>query len=103
MGITIELTDEAVQTVHNMRTLVNELRACYSPGHDFTMAAESSFAHVMGTMIGLGGKVSMDGPLSLYGITSYGMHYGVIFHRSNRPRPVEADWIPQHGTWSVHS
>jgi hypothetical protein len=56
-----------------------------------------SLVNALGHMLRLGGRITKDGELSLFGASF--IAYGVIFH----PHRSGGDPDPLRGTWSLHS
>jgi hypothetical protein len=94
----LELTDGALQVIGAMERRVAEVAQEYgelSPEHvEIMQSLVSALAHVFR----LGGRITKDDELSLFGASF--IAYGVIFHRHRRK-----DGEPDHlrGTWSLHS
>lgn len=97
----LSFTPEARATVEQMFHACNRVGREHgdtSPLYrDMVLSLNNSLANVFR----LGGRISRDGPLSLFG--SSFIAYGVIFHRTDRAddRDVLTTAVP--GTWSVHS
>jgi hypothetical protein len=96
---TLELTQEALKTLHAMGDKVREIGANYGrESKEFSKAA-SSLAFSLIQMLNLGGRISKDGELSLYCVTNNDVPYlhdfGVNYHRSDKD--------DTYGEWSVNS
>lgn len=101
-GTVIAFDQRAVQTVQRMGDYVARLRSFYGEDSVEHRQAAASLAHSLQAMIGLGGRVSQDGELGLYGVSL--IHYGVVFHSRGVPEAYTGiDGAPQPGEWSVHS
>jgi hypothetical protein len=77
---TLMLTDKAVNNLDAMHAHVDYISAFYGHGSQEHLKASTSLNRALTQMIALGGRISADSELGLYGITEYGMHYGVVFH-----------------------
>ena len=107
--VEITLHAMAVDTIRAMHRRVCDIGAVYGFKSDEYVTATASLANALTTISTMGDvRYTRDGDLSLYGVTSYGMHFGVIFHRKGVP-----DWYkelhphdtfaPEVGDWSFHS
>lgn len=81
---TLRFSPLAVKTLHAMSDHVLWLREHFGEDSSEHVRAAASLARSLVAMIGLGGEVTRDGDLSLYGVSDTGLHYGVNFSRSNR-------------------
>lgn len=95
---TITFTPEAMRNIRNMRHRVNEISMYYGVDSPQSERASSSFAHSLVSMLELGGRITAEDDLGLYGVNDY-IHYGVVFHAERTP----IDGAPVCGEWSVHS
>ena len=119
---TIEFTQEALKTIEAMENQCHEIRHFYGDSHRKTRRAYQTLAHSLRAMIGLGGRISRDEDLSLYGVGF--IHYGIVWfgdknegkiHREDlaemgyeRELPEGQEFLtmigsPETGEWSVHS
>lgn len=103
---TIEFTDKAKENIRNMNYKCASIRNAFGPKSDEYLKARESLANVLARMIELGGKISAEDEFSLYGITDYGMHYGVIFF-PRREKSEDDSYLKEYyamcGEWSIHS
>lgn len=85
---TLNLTQQAVHNIHKMNDHVRHILAEEGPTERYAKAA-GSLARSLTAMIGLGGRITADGDLSLYCMNDR-IHYGVNYDRHS-------------DTWSVNS
>jgi hypothetical protein len=98
----ITLDPRAVQTIERMTDHVTTLGRFYGTASPAHAIAAASLAHSLRTMIRLGGRITEEGELSLYGVSF--IDYGVVFHPAARPDGyAEVADAPQPGEWTVHS
>lgn len=94
----LEFTEQAIGTINAMRARCTRIAAefgIYSKEH---VEALESLCSSLVAMIGLGGRISKDAELSLYGVSF--IDYGVIFHSVH---VAFGERHPLLGSWSVHS
>jgi hypothetical protein len=93
----LELTPGALQVLSAMEqraaAVAQEYGEC-SPEH---VEMLRSLVNVLGHMLRLGGRITKDGELSLFGASF--IAYGVIFHAHRTGGQPD----PLRGTWSLHS
>ena len=81
----IEVTEMAAETIQRNGERINELAHAIGDEHPLATRMARSWAIAIGqafALVGKGGRVTMDSDTSLYLVTSYGMHVGVIFFRN---------------------
>ena len=98
-GPDLGFTPEAKNTVSAMRGRVQEIGAAFGRESKEFADAASSLAMSLSSMIGLGGNISEDSDLSLYGVNEF-ICYGVNWSPAKRDAAWPHD-LP--GTWSVNS
>jgi hypothetical protein len=91
---TITFTPEALKVIRDMRWRCHVIADHYGHGGAEHLAALESFATSITAMLGLGGRITADGDLSLYGVSPT-IHFGVNWSPDRRDQLV--------GTWSVNS
>lgn len=98
--LTITLTPEAQLEIQKMHSHVINIIAEYGTDSDEYRMTADSLMRVLADLCRLGGRITRDGDLSLYGVTHYGMHYGIVwFPKPNPDHPTAV----AAGEWSVHS
>ena len=99
---TISFSPQAVETIQRMADHVSRLGAFYGGDSPEACRAAASLARSLAAVIGLGGRITKDSDLGLYGASF--IAYGVVFHGTSVPEPyAEIDGAPMPGEWSVHS
>lgn len=97
----ISFAPQAVQTIQRMGDHVSRLGTFYGEHSPEHCRAATSLAHCLAAVIGLGGRITQDSDLGLYGVSFF--HYGVVFHAARVPEPyAHVDGVPEPGAWSVH-
>jgi len=94
---TISVSPEAQSTLSAMQGRLGAIASEFGQHSEEYLETLESFAFAVLQVLRLGGKISQDGELSLYGASF--IHYGVIFHG----KFVDGKRHPLLGTWSVHS
>ncbi len=98
MDTKLELTERAMLNITAMQERVNVVQSLYGPLSDEHQEMLRSLLHALIGMIRLGGRISAEDDLSLYGVTPH-IHYGVNFspeRNGDRRDPVL-------GSWSINS
>jgi len=101
--ITVEINEYALRNISNMQQRVYMIGEYFgTDSKEYSLAAESLSA-VLAQVLRLGGRITAEDDLSLYGDSF--IQYGVIFHRNRTPLMTKfgdelADFA---GEWSVHS
>lgn len=99
---TVEFTEEGRATAEAMFSACNRVGRAHGDGSPLYRDMVLSLHHSLASMFRLGGRISRDGPLSLFG--SSFIAYGVIFFPTDRD--VDRSTLLEAavpGTWSVHS
>jgi hypothetical protein len=96
-GTRIEMTPGALDAVTAMQQRVGAVAGEYGEGSPEHVEILDSLVTALATLLRLGGRITKDDDLSLFG-ASY-IAYGVIFF----PRRTDGQPDPLLGTWSVHS
>jgi hypothetical protein len=102
----LTFTPQAITTLNKMRNTIAEIGAHYGMNSVEYLNANSTFAHCITSLITLGGDISADGELSLFGYSKlanseHGFSYGMVWH--SRKAPEEYRNFPNYGTWSINS
>lgn len=96
--VKLEITEEADRTLGDMRWRVADIEMEYGRfSEEHLIALKSLLDNVLG-LLRLGGRISRDGELSLFGASW--IAYGVIWHAKYLDG-YERD--PLLGSWSTHS
>lgn len=100
---TVEFSERATATLMEMHAACDRVRIACGGAYDRAyLEMVDSLVMAIAGVARMGGKVSQDGPLSLY-VASF-IHYGVIFFPNDRS--ADRDTLltaPVPGTWSAHS
>lgn len=95
--VQLSINEDAERTLGDMRRRVDDIGTEYGRfSEEYVNAMRSLLDNLLGIMR-LGGRISRDGELSLYGASF--IHYGVIFFAKRNGD--ERD--PLLGDWSTHS
>jgi hypothetical protein len=95
--VQISINEDAERTIGDMRRRVDDIGMTYGRSSDeYVNAMRSLLDNLLG-VLRLGGRISKDGELSLYGVSF--IHYGVIWFAKRNGD--ERD--PLLGDWSTHS
>lgn len=106
--MTATFTDSGQARVARVLAHIAKVGAAYGPRSDDYRTMQDSWAYALSRVVELGGTVTPDGGgLSLYVVTDYGMHVGVIFtvHSGYRDGKAMGDygchtqWCAAH--WNV--
>lgn len=102
----VTMHESAQRVVRDMQSRVALLGRFYGESSPEYTKAVASLANVLATLLTMGEvRMTRDGDLSLYGVTSYGLHFGLIGHRGSIPAEY-ADYMGEPPTpveWSFHS
>jgi hypothetical protein len=93
----LELTPAALRVITAMEQRVAAVAEQYGTGSDEHVEMLGSLVNALGHMLRLGGRITKDGELSLFGASF--ISYGVIFHAYRKG----GDPDPLRGTWLLHS
>ncbi len=96
--VSITITEDAERTISDMRRRVADIATEYGQfSEEHLNALKSLLDNILG-VLRLGGRISRDGELSLFGASW--IAYGVIFH----PKYLDGrERDPLLGDWSTHS
>jgi hypothetical protein len=87
-----EIHDMAQEEITRAGRYIQELARVYGEFSPRCASTAVSWSRALGEAFdlakGKGGSLSRDGNLSLYGVTGYGMHFGVIYRPDSRFRDV---------------
>ena len=99
----LTFTDQAIATLNRMRVKIGEIGTHYGMNSVEYLNANSTFCHSITTLITLGGNITADGELNLFGHSGIGdgFSYGMVW--SGRKAPDEYYNFPDYGTWSINS
>jgi hypothetical protein len=97
VDVRLELTPEAIQTYGEMESRCHAIAELCGEGSPEHVEALVSLVRSVGHMLRLGGRITRDGELSLFGASF--IAYGLIFHNEYK----DGERNPLTGTWSVHS
>lgn len=87
----IEIHDMAAEVIRDCGRYIQDLARTHGEFSPRCAGTAVSWARAIGEAIDLtskGGNLSRDGERSLYGVTAYGMHFGVIYRPDARFRDV---------------
>lgn len=102
----VTIHESAQKVVRDMQARVADLGRFYGESSPQYTKAVASLANVLTTLLTMGDvRMTRDGDLSLYGVTSYGLHFGLIGHRNAVPAEY-AEYLgepPVPVEWSFHS
>lgn len=98
MEVQLTLNEDAQRILGDMRRRVDDIAVQYGRYSEEYLKAMKSLLDALMGMLSIGGRISRDGELSLYGVSW--IHYGVIFHSKYLPGRVRD---PLLGDWSIHS
>jgi hypothetical protein len=94
----VEVTEQAAGVIAKVGEHIDRMQHALGDTNPLASTTAGSWARAMGRTFGLlggGGRLTRDDDLSLYGVTAYGMHFGVIFFRYQSfdgARPDPKDW-----------
>jgi len=94
----LELTPGALSVISAIEQRLAAVADEYGYNSPEHIEMLDSLVRALGHMLRLGGRITKDDELSLFGASF--IAYGVIFHRQRR-KDGEPD--PLRGTWSLHS
>lgn len=89
--MSIEIHDMAAEVIRDCGRYIQELARAHGEFSPRCAPAAVSWARAIGEALDLcrgGGTLSRDGERSLYGVTAYKMHFGVIYRPDARFRDV---------------
>lgn len=93
----LEFSPEALEVIGKMRERVRQVGEAFGFHSTEYIEILESFNGALLSLIHLGGRITKDGELSLFGLSF--IAYGVIFHRKHRDgKPLDL-----LGSWSCHS
>lgn len=93
--VKLEFTEAAVIELGNMQQRVRDIGQTFGINSNEYVEAQESLIHGLLSVIRLGGQISKDGELCLYGASF--IHFGLVWH------PDRNDSTGLLGSWSCHS